>query len=88
MWLLEAACAMKAGKPNKAPNKGFFFNGEPKYVTSQVIWINLLIIYVFPYYVITQRPRDRLFQKFGIWSQHVQRKLENKKSAKFEFLFT
>ena len=68
----------------KATNSGFCFNGESEYVTSILIWVLLVIIYVLCHNGITQRPRDHLLRKTGIMLQHLSWKLGNLKSAKFE----
>ena len=62
----------------KAPNSSFFFNGEPKYVTSWVIWVYLFTIYALHRNGITHRPHDHLFQISGVWVRHVPRKLVTK----------
>ena len=67
------------------PNSSFFFNGEPNYVTSWVIWVYLFTIYALHYNGITQRPRDHLFQISGVWVRYVPRKLVTK-NGKLEFL--
>ena len=56
-------------KTKIAPNSGFFFIGEPKYFTREVICVQLFILYIFHHNGITQRPHDHLFQKSGIWMQ-------------------
>ena len=41
--------------------EGFFFMIVTKYITRQVLWINLFTLYLIPQIGITPKPRDHLF---------------------------
>ena len=52
-------------------NSCFFLMNVTKYSTGQVIWFDLFTLYETYYIGTTHRPHDHLFQKWGIWVQHM-----------------
>ena len=82
-----SGCSMcrESWETKKEPNLGFFIIGVSKYVTNNVIWVLLFIIYALHHYGIIQRPHDHLFQNSCIWVQNVPRKLRNEKTQNSGF---
>ena len=60
---LGATWLHKFVSKQKSTNLFFFFMIVTKYITRQVIWVNLFTLYVIHHISFTQRPHDHLVQK-------------------------